>query len=403
MPGAHGLDKTFIDRSPAALIPANHTGDGGGSVQLPDVRPIPGQTCIGHSLITDIIGEGGMATVYKVWNERLEAVRVIKLLLHDSFYARFETETKILAKLHHEGIVAIYYADEWNGLPYMEMEFVDGPNLQQILAERGKLPETVCVAVALMVANALAHAHTLKFTLAGKQYSGIVHRDIKPANIMITKLGAAKLIDFGVACPARANLHSSAEGNIDGTLHYLSPEQMKGSEADNRSDIYAFGAILYEMIAGAKTFPQESVAELLKRKFANKYKSFNDYGITVNADLTNIIHKCLKSSPAKRYQNTQDLADDLQKLHGSLTTQSPEDVLQSYFNGTGDFTPKDSIKTTWITRLGIQEKLKRLWPLGKPMSPGTTVSDKPKTTGISDNAKTPETAENPKNEASATK
>jgi serine/threonine protein kinase len=199
---------------------------------------------------------------------------------------------------------------------------------------------------------------------------------------MIAKYGATKLIDFGVACPTQTNLHT-AEGHIDGTLHYISPEQMEGGETDNRSDIYSFGTILYEMLTGAKTFPQESIAELLKQKTAHKFKSPHDYGTPVSVDLANIIHRCLKSAPTKRYQNTQELTESLKKLYESLTTQTPEDVLKNYFSGNENLIHTISSKTK--TRRFI-DKLKTLWPWGKSKTPKPL--DKPKLLGISDKPKT---------------
>ncbi|MDR2577447.1 MAG: serine/threonine protein kinase [Chitinispirillales bacterium] len=382
------LDKTFVERSPAALIPP--VGGGGHSIPLPNSRPIVGQTRLGSSLVTEVIGEGGMATVYKVWNERLEVFRAVKLLSQGAFSARFETEAKIIAKLHHEGIVEVHNISEWNGMPYMEMEFVDGSDLQKILAERGRLPEAACVAIAILVAEALSHAHTKTFTLVGKPYCGIIHRDLKPANIMISNHGAVKLTDFGIARPTEASIHT-IEGNIAGTMHYLSPEQMDGIDVDNRSDIYSFGTILYEMITGAKTFPQESITELMKQKSANKFKPLNEYGIPINAELVKIILRCLKFVPAKRYQSTQDLVGDLQKLNESLTAQVPRDILKNYFSGTEDTTDADSgkTKTRWIFG-----KLKTA-EISAEQEPSGTTTDEPENMEPAENVEKTETVETP--------
>jgi serine/threonine protein kinase len=359
----HELDKTFVERSPSSLIPSPYAHSGNSAPQS-NARPIIGQTRFGSCVVTEIIGEGGMATVYKVWNERLEVYRAVKLLSQEAFSARFETEAKITAKLHHAGIVEIHNIGEWNGLPYMEMEFVDGFDLQQTLAVRGRLPEIVCVAIAVRVAEALAHAHTKVFTLVGKQYCGIIHRDLKPANIMISKHGEVKLTDFGIARPAQTSLHT-IEGNIAGTMHYLSPEQMNGGDVDNRSDIYSFGTILYEMVTGAKTFPQEALIELMKQKSANKFKSLYEYGLPVSADLVKIILRCLKFTPAKRYQRTQDLVNDLQELNESLTKRAPKDVVECYLNG-----PEEAIRTD-------SGQTKLFWILGEPKTPKPATTQKP--------------------------
>jgi serine/threonine protein kinase len=365
------LDKTFVERSPLSLVVPSAFG----GVPQVNTRPVVGQTRFGPNVVTEVIGEGGMATVYKVWNERLEVFRAVKLLSHEAFSDRFETEAKITAKLHHAGIVEIHNIGEWNGLPYMEMEFVDGSDLQQMLAAHGKLPGIICVTIATRVAEALTHAHTKTFTLVGKQYCGIIHRDLKPANIMISKHGEVKLTDFGIARPTQTSLHT-VEGNIAGTMHYLSPEQMNGGDVDNRSDIYSFGTILYEMVTGAKTFPQESVIELMKQKSANKFKPVNEYGIPVNTNFLKIMLRCLKFTPDKRYQRTQELVDDLRELNESMTKQAPTDVLKNYLNGTDEADYAESCKT------------KTLWILGKKRA--TETPDNSETTALPTKPTTPE-------------
>ncbi|MDR0331005.1 MAG: serine/threonine protein kinase, partial [Chitinispirillales bacterium] len=396
----HDLEQTFVERSLAdlaAAAPARDDGESSGhsalspaaltsvvppSVALPSVapppaaplfvahpyppppntRPIVGQTRLGSCLVTDIIGDGGMATVYRVWNEPLEVFRAVKLLSRVEHRGRFETEAKITAKLSHEGIVDIHSIGEWNGTPYMEMALVDGPTLQRILAERGKLPEIVCAAIAALVAKALAYAHSETYMLAGQEYCGIIHRDLKPANIMITASGAVKLIDFGIARPTQASLHTM-EGNIAGTMYYLSPEQMDGGEVDNRSDIYSLGTILYEMATGAKTFPQESITELMKRKSSNKFKSPHEF--SVNTNLANIIHRCLRRTPAKRYQHAQELADDLQKFCETMTRQAPTAILENFFSGAEEAIYAD------FGQAKTQRRSPRKWFLDKFNASGT--------------------------------
>jgi len=322
------VEKTFVERAPF-LLP--------GDAPQP-ASPAAGKTRIGPNLVTDTIGSGGMATIYKVWNERLEVFRAIKLLSLDALGGRFETEVKITAKLRHPNIVEIYSVGEWNGLPYMEMEFIDGENLQQILNRYGRFPEAACTAAALCMADALAYAHGLPFTMGDASYSGIVHRDIKPANIMFSKHGNIKLTDFGIARPAQASLHTT-EGNIVGTLHYLSPEQMEGREVDHRSDIYSLGAILYEMTTGTKTFPQESLTELLKRRAANSFRKLSDYGFPVNSALANLITRCLELDPRDRYPDAHSLIKELQKVHAALTGLTPQAVLANFYPVTAVNTP----------------------------------------------------------------
>jgi serine/threonine protein kinase len=331
------VEKTVVERAPV-LPPLED--DSPPSPPPPAThavsRPVIGRTRIDAGLVVDTVGAGGMASVYKVWNERLEIFRAVKMLSSDTLHARFETEVKLSAKLRHPHIVEVYSVGEWNGIPYMEMEYMDGQNLQEALRERGRFPDAVCCATALCVASALDYAHTLKFTLGGEPYRGIIHRDLKPANILVSKRSEIKLTDFGIARPAQAGLHT-VDGNIVGTLHYLSPEQMDGGEVDPRSDIYSFGAILYEMATGAKAFPQKSITELTKHRAANSFKPPSGHGAPVNPALSDIILKCLKADARERYQSAAELIGDLQKAYVSIAPGSaPQKTLYGFFSGEAD-------------------------------------------------------------------
>ncbi|MCL2218439.1 MAG: serine/threonine protein kinase [Chitinispirillia bacterium] len=358
IPEESEVEKTFVERAPLLRAGADgrrggyhddsqnenrdNQNENNGEVLPPRgiqaVRPVIGKTQLGSGLVTDIIGSGGMASIYKVWNERLEVFRAVKLLSLDALYDRFETEAKLTAKLRHPNIVEIYGVGEWNGLPYMEMEFIDGENMQQVLGRYGRFPDIVCGAAALRMADALAYAHGLAFSMGEKSYNGIIHRDLKPANIMFSKHGDIKLTDFGIARPTQASLHTK-EGNIVGTLHYLSPEQMEGAGTDQRSDIYSFGAILYEMATGSKTFPQESITELMRRRADNSYKKLSDYGAPISSELANIITRCLKANPNERYHDIRSLIRELQETYSSMTDIPPQTALANFYPVTASNTP----------------------------------------------------------------
>jgi len=318
------IEKTVVERDPVIPDPQNAP---------PPARPLIGQTRLCSGLVVDTVGAGGTASVYKVWNERLELFRAVKMLSSDTLHARFETEAKITAKLRHPFIAEVYSAGEWNGVPYMEMEYVDGGNLQEALETRGRFPDAVCCAAGLFIATALDYAHTLKFTLGGNSYDGIIHRDLKPANILVSKRSEIKLTDFGIARPAQTGLHT-IDGNIVGTLHYLSPEQLGGGKIDPRSDIYSFGTILYEMATGVKTFPQKSITELTMHRAANSFKPPNEYDTPVSPAISDIILKCLKASAQERYQNTAELIRDLKKAYAQAAPKSvPQKTLHKFFSG----------------------------------------------------------------------
>jgi serine/threonine protein kinase len=368
-PQQRNIDKTFVegenqppvfpDLQPGTRVnatafptvnPYTQTGDPGtgpgigagvpfGPHSLPSGNePVP----LGSGTIVGLLGTGGMAKVYKIWNEKLEVFRAVKILLptqQADLMSRFETEAKITAKLHHPNIVEIYSVGEWNTLPFLEMEFIDGVSLESLIAKKGKLPNTVCSAIAILIARALEYAHGQEFLIYGKTYHGVIHRDLKPANIMIPNIGDVRLMDFGIARPTEASLHT-VEGNIVGTMQYLSPEQMDGIDIDARTDIYSFGAILYEMLTGTKTFPQDTITNLMKKKIMNEYRKFSEFGFSVSPHLARISQKCLQIDRNDRFSNMSSLLEDLESAHRSLSDETPEKLLKRYLHNPESF--KDS-------------------------------------------------------------
>jgi len=301
-------------------------------------EPIP----LGSGTVAGILGSGGMAKVYKIWNEKLEVFRAVKILLptrQADLKSRFETEAKITAKLHHPNIVEIYSVGEWRGLPYLEMEYIDGCSLEALIAQMGKLPDAVCSAIAILVARALEYAHNQEFLIYGKTYHGVIHRDLTPANIMIPMVGDVRLMDFGIARPTEASLHT-VEGNIVGTMQYLSPEQMDGVDIDARTDIYSFGAILYEMLTGTKTFPQDTITNLMKKKILNEYRRFSDFDFAVSHHLARISQKCLQINKNDRYPDMAALLKDLTSAHQTLASQPPTEILRTFVSDPEKFAKK---------------------------------------------------------------
>lgn len=294
---------------------------------------------LGSGKIVGVLGAGGMAKVYKIWNEKLEVHRAVKILLPGSqkdLSNRFETEAKITAKLHHPNIVEIYNVGEWNGLPYLEMEIIEGFTLDSVIGARGKLPDIVVCAIGIQIARALSYAHNQDFLIYGKTYNGIIHRDLKPANIMISQQGNIKLMDFGIARPTEVGLHTM-EGHIVGTLQYLSPEQLDGVAIDNRSDIYSFGAIIYEMLTGTKTFPQATITNLMRMKATNDYRKFNEFDFSINAALGKIAEKCLQQKRDSRFENANLLLKALTKAYNSFSSSTPEETLQEFIKNPDSF------------------------------------------------------------------
>jgi serine/threonine protein kinase len=306
------------------------------AARLPDGnQAIP----LGSGIIAGTLGEGGMARVYRVWNQKLELYRAVKVLLpteRPELMERFETEIKISAKLHHPNIVETYTVGDWNGLPYIEMELVEGVSLDSLIKEYGKIPPVICTAIGIQVASALAYAHTQQFLIYGKTYNGIIHRDLKPANIMIGQNGVVKLMDFGIARPSEVGLHTVA-GNIVGTLPYLSPEQLDESEIDQRSDIYSLGTILYESLTGEKTFPQQTVTNLMRMKIINSYRRFDALSIDVHPHLAKAVEKCLSQDKNERFTTSKEFEDTLKLIYKHLSNEPVDSVLQKFVNDPNSF------------------------------------------------------------------
>jgi Protein kinase domain len=294
-------------------------------------------TPLGSGTITRLIGRGGMAAVYEIWNQQLEIYRAVKIIYAgsaDLFQSRFQTEIKISAKLKHPNIIEIYGVGEWSGLPFIEMEKIDGIGLDQILAQHGALPSVACTSVAIMICKALHYAHTQDYAIYGKNYHGVIHRDLKPLNIMVCGNGVVKLMDFGIARPVDVSFQTM-DGMVSGTLQYLSPEQLEKKKLDERSDLYSLGVTMYEIVTGVNPFPQTNFAHLIANKSKNKFKPIEAHGIIVNNRLKKLIYKCMQHDPRKRVASAAELMRDLEKIHWSLTNKSPEDALGEAVSATG--------------------------------------------------------------------
>ncbi len=304
---------------------------------------------VGHCRVIDLIAAGGMANVYKVWHEQLEVVRAIKILkpgYTEENKGRLEMEAKISANLRHPNIVDIYYMGYWNTIPYIEMEFVDGPSLKELLESRTKLSIPLSIAIAHYLCIALKFAYNQDMTLYGKVYDRLIHRDLKPANILISSKGIVKLADFGIARPSDVSIHTVGS-KIMGTFAYLSPEQLSGEKLDHRSDIYALGAVIYETITGVKTFPQKLLADLVQKKSKGYFTPVGSLGITIPKPLADIIEKCLQLDKNKRYSDIADLDEALLSVFKRQSNKDCDEVLQTFNSETNSIStspPPASIK-----------------------------------------------------------
>jgi len=275
-------------------------------------------TTLGHYRIVEQIGAGGMGVVYRAHDERLDREVAIKVI-HEAVaqdadrLARFEREAKAVAKLDHPNILAIYDFGTDQGVTYAVTELLDGQNLRHSLPTSGMSWQKV-VEMGAAIADGLAAAH-------GK---AIVHRDLKPENVFVTADGRVKILDFGLA-QVKAPVEEEAEtatmtpagtvaGTVMGTMGYMSPEQLRGEPSDARSDIFALGCVLYEMLSGQTVFLRNSTAETTAAILKEEPPSLSDSGTTLPAELDRAIRRCLEKSPEARFQSAADLAYNLRSI-----------------------------------------------------------------------------------------
>ena len=291
----------------------------------------PGDS-IGHSRVMELIAAGGMANVYKVWHEQLEVIRAVKILkpgFSEESRGRLETEAKISANLRHTNIVEIYGMGYWHDIPYIEMEYIDGPSLKELLEKSIRFPIPFSLSVVHCVCTALQFAYNQDMTLYGKVYDRLIHRDIKPANILLTSKGMVKMADFGIARPSEVSIHTVGS-KVMGTFAYLSPEQLNGEKLDQRSDVYSVGTVLYEMLTGAKTFPQKLLAELVQRKSRGQFIPVGSMGVHLPRQLCSAVEKALAFDRTKRFCDAGEFDIELMAILRRLTTKTPEEIIRTY-------------------------------------------------------------------------
>jgi serine/threonine protein kinase/tetratricopeptide (TPR) repeat protein len=267
---------------------------------------IPAGTLISDRYeILELLGRGGMGSVYRALDREINEEVAVKILSPGSMadpraVERFRNELKLARRIVHKNVCRLYHFGEDHGTYYLTMERVSGEDLKSRLRREGKLAPGAAMTVASQISHGLAEAHRL----------GIVHRDLKPGNIMIDGEGNARIMDFGIARSLQASGITSV-GAFVGTPEYMSPEQVEGREADARSDIYAFGAVLYEMATGRSPFEGDSaLTAALKRRTVDPPDPRSiDPGIP--SSLSRVILKCLAREPDERYATAAELAEDL--------------------------------------------------------------------------------------------
>jgi tetratricopeptide (TPR) repeat protein len=296
---------------------------------LPDARnPVP----LGSGTVVRVLGEGGVARVYEIISSRLgvhRAVKVLKPSQVSQLRQRFETEMRITAQLHHPNIVQIHTVGDWHGLPYIEMELVQGVTLDKMIKNERALPLPVALAIGAAVCRALEYAHTCVYSADGVKHRGVLHHDLKPANVMIGNDGCVKLMDFGIATPVDVR-PTSANRTFFGSLQYVAPEQLYGRQVDQRADLYSLGCVLYEMLCGRRVFPQQNMGEIVTARYANRFERLKDMKVRAPQALVSIAERCLSRDPEARYESAGEVCAQLERLLSRRYGRTPEQVMAGY-------------------------------------------------------------------------
>src|SRR5713101_5298809 len=299
-------DATLVDPSPTPAA---------GKPRLSNIFPKqnqlqPGDVLGGRFEILDVLGEGGMGTVYKALDREVDHLVALKLIrpemaAHPAILARFKQELLTARQVTHRNVVRIHDLSEVDGLKFITMEYVEGCDLRKLLLDKGKLPPEQAVEIVRQVCLALEAAHSV----------GVIHRDLKPQNVMQDKQGRILVMDFGLARSLESD-GMTQTGALMGTIEYMSPEQAMGKQLDARSDLFAVGLIFYELLTCKLPFKAETaVASLLKRNQERALPAA-ELDASIPKGLSDIVSKCLERDPNLRYQSAQEILADLDAWQG---------------------------------------------------------------------------------------
>ncbi|MEA5067667.1 MAG: protein kinase, partial [Christensenellaceae bacterium] len=254
------------------------------------------------------IGTGGMAVVFEAYDRVKDRVVAIKALRSEfnedaEFVRRFDMEAQAASKMSHPNIVAIYGVGQDGDVRYIVMEYVRGKTLKEVIRQSGRIKPERAVQIALKILAAVDCAHR----------SHVVHRDIKPQNILVDVEGNVKVADFGIARATNAATQTYADGNVLGSVHYFSPEQASGQVADEKSDLYSVGVVLYEMVTGEVPFDGETPISIALKHVQEAPRSARSIEPSVSKGLDEVILKSLDKEASCRYQGAAEMAADLKR------------------------------------------------------------------------------------------
>ncbi|MBD5139257.1 MAG: Stk1 family PASTA domain-containing Ser/Thr kinase [Ruminococcus sp.] len=267
-----------------------------------------GRKLDGRYEITELIGVGGMADVYKatdILEDRTVAVKILKNEFADNeeFVRRFRNESKAIAVLSHPNIVKIFDVGFTEKIQFIVMEYIDGITLKEFMEQQGVIKWKDCIHFIIQILRALQHAHD----------RGIVHRDIKPQNIMLFPDGTIKVMDFGIARFAREEGKTISDKAI-GSVHYISPEQASGDVTDEKSDIYSVGVMMYEMLTGEKPFDGDNPVSVALMHMQNEARPLRAVNDSVPEGLEEIVLRAMQKEASKRYQSASEMIKDIEEF-----------------------------------------------------------------------------------------
>lgn len=282
-----------------------------------------GKRLDGRYEIQEIIGVGGMAVVYKAYDnidDRTVAVKILKeeFLANEEFRRRFKNESKAIAVLSHPNIVKVYDVSYGDKVQYIVMECVDGITLKEYIRQQGVINYKEAVFFVTQILRALQHAHD----------KGIVHRDIKPQNIMLLENGAIKVTDFGIARFSRSETRTMTDSTI-GSVHYISPEQARGDITDDKADIYSVGVMLYEMLTGKLPFESDNTVSVAIMQLQQEPVKPRDINPSIPIGLEQIVLKAMQKNVNDRYQSAAEMLLDLEEFRRNPSIQFEYDYSNS--------------------------------------------------------------------------